>query len=127
MHNCDISESMVTEGCIMLGVNVRRSIIGLRSRIGHGTSIEDSIIMGADFYQPIEELSADLREKVPHVGIGENTVIRRAIVDKNARIGSNVKLLNQRNLENEDGENYHIRDGIIVIPKNAVVKDGTVI
>jgi glucose-1-phosphate adenylyltransferase len=127
MHSCDISESMITEGCIVQGATIRRSIIGLRSRIDRGARIEDSILMGSDFYQSIEELNEDRKNGVPHMGIGENAVIRRAIVDKNARIGANVQLINRRALEEEDGENYYIRDGIILIPKNATIKDNTVI
>jgi glucose-1-phosphate adenylyltransferase len=118
---------MITEGCIIQGATIRHSIIGLRSRIARGTRIEDSIIMGSDFYESIEELKSNLRNEIPHLGIGENTIIRRAIVDKNARIGANVQLVNKRGVENEDGENYHIRDGIIIIPKNATVRDNTVI
>lgn len=127
VHVCDVSESLISEGCIMTGVTVRRSIIGLRSRIDHNTRIEDSIVMGADYFQTIEEINENQHNGTPHVGIGNNTIVRRAIVDKNARIGSNVRIINQHNAENADGENYHIRDGIVIIPKNATVSDGTVI
>jgi glucose-1-phosphate adenylyltransferase len=127
MHSCDVSESLITEGCILQGATIRHSIIGLRSRIDRGARIDDSIIMGSDFYESIEELSADLRSGTPHMGIGENTVIRRAIVDKNARIGANVRLINQHGKDTADGENYYIRDGIIIVPKNATIRDNTVI
>jgi glucose-1-phosphate adenylyltransferase len=85
--------------------------------------------MGADYYQTIEEMRADLQADMPRVGIGEGTVISRAIIDKNARIGSAVRLLNEARLSEADGENgsYFIRDGIIIVPKNAVIKDGTVV
>ena len=127
LHACDVSESLISEGCIMTGVFARRSIIGLRSRIDPNVRVEDSILMGADFYQSIEEMTADREQKTPHIGIAANTVICRAIVDKNARIGANVKIINQNNLEHHDDANYHIREGIVIIPKNAVIADGTVI
>ncbi len=129
INYCDLNEAMISDGCIINGATIRRSIIGLRSRIDKGTNIEGTILMGSDFYQSIEELQSDREKGVPHVGVGENTVIRRAIVDKNARIGSRVSLINQRGVENEDSADgsYFIRDGIIIVTKKAVIHDGTVI
>jgi glucose-1-phosphate adenylyltransferase len=129
IHGCDINNSMVSEGCILNGVTARNSIIGLRSRIDEGTKIENSIIMGADYFESFEELKSNVANAKPHVGIGENSIIRRAIVDKNARIGKNVQLVNHNNVENADGENgcFYIREGIIIVPKNATVNDGTVV
>ncbi|MBX7173452.1 MAG: glucose-1-phosphate adenylyltransferase [Pyrinomonadaceae bacterium] len=129
VHNCDIDNSMVSEGCILNGVRAKRSIIGLRSRIDKGTSIENSIIMGTDFFESLEEMKTNITKAVPHIGIGENCTIKRSIVDKNARIGKNVQLINQRGVDKEDGPNgnYFIREGIILIPKNATIPDGTVI
>ncbi|MEO7672479.1 MAG: glucose-1-phosphate adenylyltransferase [Pyrinomonadaceae bacterium] len=126
LHGCDIDNSMVSEGCIMNGVYARNSIIGLRSRLDVGVRIEDSIIMGSDFFESIEEIRANLERDQPHIGIGENTVIRRAIIDKNVRIGKNVRLLNNARIEFKDGENgsYYIREGIIIVPKGAVISDG---
>jgi len=85
--------------------------------------------MGADYYQTLDDMRQDLNDGIPRVGIGEGSVIRRAIIDKNTRIGSGARLLNEAGIqeaESEDGS-YYIRDGIIIIPKNAVIKDGTVI
>lgn len=129
IHDCDIDNSMVSEGCILHGVTAKNSILGLRSRIDKGTKIEDSILMGADYFEAIEDIRSNLERRVPHVGIGENTVIRRSIIDKNVRIGSNVQLINKHNIENKDDENgaYYIRDRIIIIPKNSVIPDGTII
>ncbi|MEO6051044.1 MAG: glucose-1-phosphate adenylyltransferase [Pyrinomonadaceae bacterium] len=127
LHDCDIDNSMVSEGCILNGVRIRKSIIGLRSRIDNGVNIEDSIVMGSDVFESIEEISANIVTKKPHIGIGENTMIRRAILDKNVRIGSNVKLLNRDNIENYDApdKSIYIRDGIMIVPKNSVIADGT--
>jgi len=85
--------------------------------------------MGADYYQSIEEMRADLVAGKPRVGIGEGTIINRAIIDKNARIGSGVRLLNEARVVEADAEDgsYYIRDGIIIVPKNAVIRDGTIV
>lgn len=127
LQNCDIDDTMVSEGCILNGVYARNSIIGLRSRIDEGTKIENSILMGTDFYESIEEIAADLENNIPYVGIGKNTVIKKAIIDKNVRIGKNVRLVNEQGIQNFDAENgaYYIREGIIIVPKGAVIADGT--
>ena len=127
LHGCDIDNSMVSEGCIMNGVKLRSSIVGLRSRIDNGVDIEDSIVMGSDFLESIEEISGNIDRGVPHMGIGANTVIRRAIIDKNVRIGKNVKLMNRSGAVDFDApdRSYYVREGIIIIPKNAVIPDGT--
>ena len=127
VHDCDIDNSMVSEGCILNGMTARNSIIGLRSRIDKGTQIESSIVMGADFFETVEEMRSNISRSIPHLGIGENSLIRRAIIDKNTRIGKNVRLVNSREVETEDGADgsYYIREGIIIVPKNAVIKDNT--
>ncbi|HSK62542.1 MAG TPA: hypothetical protein VK893_01830 [Pyrinomonadaceae bacterium] len=91
--------------------------------------MEASFMMGADFYQTFDEMRKDHGRGLPRVGIGEGTVIKRAIIDKNARIGSNARLLNEAGTAVADGPNgsYFIRDGIIIVPKNAVIPDGAVI
>jgi glucose-1-phosphate adenylyltransferase len=129
IHDCDIDNSMISEGCILNGIYARSSIFGLRSRIDKGARIENSIIMGSDFFESIEEIQNNIARQIPHVGIGLNTIIRRAIIDKNARIGNNVQLINKDNVETADGENgcYYIREGIIIIPKNATIQDGTIV
>jgi len=128
-HHCDIDNSMISEGCILNGVYARNSIFGLRSRVDKGSRIENSIIMGSDFFESIEEIQKNADRRAPHIGIGQNTVIRRAIIDKNTRIGSNVQLINKDNVETADGANgcYYIREGIIIVPKNATVADGTIV
>jgi glucose-1-phosphate adenylyltransferase len=129
IHNCDIHDSLISEGCIINGAKLLRSSIGLRSRIDRGAQIESSILMGADYYQSIEEMSEEVLAGIPHIGVGEGSIIRRAIVDKNARIGAGVRLVNESGVENADGEggNYYIRERIIIVPKNATIKNGTVV
>lgn len=127
LQNCDIDDTLVSEACILNGLYSRNSIIGLRSRIDAGVRIENSIIMGSDDFERIDEIQNAQDMSIPHIGIGENSYIHKAIVDKNARIGKNVLLLNDSGIQEKDGENgmYYIRDGIIIIPKNAVIPDGT--
>lgn len=129
MLDCVITESMISEGCILKNCRVSHSILGIRSRVEANSIIEDSMIMGLDNYEPLaERLDLVQKGKVP-LGIGLNTTIRRAIVDKNARIGSNVMIINKDRVEeaNREDEGFLIRSGIVVVVKNATIKDGTVI
>lgn len=125
--DCEIDSSMVCEGCILNGVRVRNSVIGLRSRIDGGTVIEDSIIMGTDFFETLNELRENLVTGRPSVGIGANSTVRRAILDKNVRVGKNVRLVNKDNIENYDAPDgsFFIRDRLIIVPKGAIIPDGT--
>lgn len=129
IEESEIRDSILSEGCIIDGARITNSVVGLRSRISKGVQMDVSFMMGADYYQTLEEMQQDLVSGGPRVGIGENAIIKRAIIDKNARIGSNARLVNEAGLVNYDGDagSYFIRDGIIIVPKNAVVKDGTVV
>ena len=129
IDNCEIRDSIISEGCIINGAKISRSVIGLRSRIGEGAQVEAAYMMGADYYQTLEDMAGDARAKRPWIGIGERTIVRRAIVDKNARIGADCRLLNESGVENADGPNgmYYIRDRIIIVPKSGLVPDGTVV
>ncbi len=129
LHNCDIDNSMVSEGCILNGVHARNSIIGLRSRVDFGVKIENSILMGADFFESFEEIQTNAAKQKPHIGIGENTIISGAIIDKNARVGKNARLVNKDKVQTYDDAKgcFYIREGIIIVPKNSTVPDGTVI
>ena len=129
IEESEIRDSIMSEGCIIDGARITNSVVGVRSRISKGVQIDVSLMMGADYYQTIEEMHRDLVSGVPRMGIGEGTVIKRAIIDKNARIGSNARLVNEAAVIDRDGEggSYFIRDGIIIVPKGAVIKDGTVV
>jgi len=129
VNNCHINQSILAEGCIINRAIINRSLIGVRTRIDFGANIEDTYVMGADYYQSIEDMAEDARDATPRIGIGEGTVIRNAIIDKNARIGAGVRLVNERGLNEgiaPDG-GWHIREGIIIVPKNGVIPDGTVV
>jgi glucose-1-phosphate adenylyltransferase len=129
MDNCEIRDSIISDGCIINGAKISRSLIGLRSRIGDGAQIDAAYMMGADYYQTLEELANDARATRPRVGVGENTIIRRAIIDKNARIGKDVRLVNEAGIESLEGPGgmYYIRDRIIIVPKNGLIPDGTIV
>ena len=119
-----IEHALVTEGCYVNRCRVETSIVGIRSRIDERARILRSVLLGADFYEADAD---DVPDRSVPLGIGQDSVLDRVIVDKNARIGRGVRLVNQRHVEHEDGENHFIRNGIIVIPKGAVIKDGTVV
>lgn len=127
--DCQITDSIISDGCILERCTVRHSVLGLRINIGAGCLIEDTLVMGSDFYQTPSEYEADLAAGRVPIGIGENTIIRRAIVDKNARIGKNVKIINRDGIDNVSNESqgYTICGGIVVILKGAVIADNTVI
>jgi len=127
LNNCSIHQSIIADGCILGGGDIKHSIIGVRSRIGSGTTIKHSIVVGADRYETIEQLDENSAKKIPHMGIGSHCTIINAIIDKEARIGDNVSIINAHNLQEKDDENYNIRDGIIIIPKGALIRSGTVI
>jgi len=129
--DCHIQESMIGEGCILKNCSITHSVLGIRSRVEANSTIEDALIMGADYYQPFAERRSglDCGETQVALGIGSDTIIRRAIVDKNARIGCNVQIINKDNVQESERENqgFYIRSGIVVVLKNAVIPDGTVI
>ncbi|MGD2245822.1 MAG: glucose-1-phosphate adenylyltransferase [Candidatus Aminicenantes bacterium] len=123
----EVQNSILCEGSIIDRARINQSIIGIRSRIGEDSVIERSVLMGADLFETDKEFSQNRVEGIPNIGIGQNCEVHSAIIDKNVRIGNGVKLINPRKINDEDTKNYVIRDGIIVIPKNAVIPDGTVI
>ena len=109
---------LMGEGCIIEGAHVEESVIGLRSYIRQGSVIRRSVMMGNDFYEPA-------RSHRHPLGIGRNCRIENCILDKNVRIGNGVTITNRKGVQEEDGKNYHIRDGIVIIPKGTVIEDGT--
>lgn len=127
--DCSITESMISEGCILKECRIHHSVLGIRTRIESGCTVEDSLLMGSDFYEASAEREKRRQAgKVP-LGIGAGSTIRRAIVDKNARIGEKVLILNKDRVEeaNREDDGFYIRNGIVVIFKNATIPNGTVI
>ena len=119
-----IDKSIVTEGCIINGTNIAHSVIGIRSRIGYGSTISNSYLMGNDFYQNLEEIRTNIEHNTINIGIGDRCFINNTIVDKNCRIGNDVKLNGGQHLEDVNTNLYTVKDGIIVVKKGAVLPDG---
>lgn len=128
INGASIFCTLTSEGCVITNCKLSRSIIGVRSIIENGSDLSGVIMMGADFYQNLEEKKDDIKKGLPTIGIGKNCFISRTIIDKNARIGNNVRInVDGRNYENGDHGNFYSADGIIVIRKDAVIPDGTTI
>ena len=102
-------------------------MLGIRARIGRNTRIRNSLVLGADYHETLEEIDRSHARGVPPVGIGTDCVVERAIIDKNARVGRGVRILNEAGVREADGDGYYIRDGIVIVPKGGVILDGTVI
>lgn len=125
--DCQIKQSIVAEGAILLGSKIEHATIGIRSFIDRGTSVERAIIMGNNHYETIEERKQNKEKGVPNLGIGANCVIRNSIIDLDVSMGENVQLINKDQVTETFQENYAIRDGIIIIPKGSIIPDNTVI
>ena len=121
INSCELIQSLISDGCILSGKRIWRSVIGLRSVVGEGSVIEESILMGADFYQHNKESHSSGIE----LGIGDNCIIKKTILDKNVRIGDGVTITPDNKPDNLDNQLYCIRDGIVIIPKNTVIPSGT--
>jgi glucose-1-phosphate adenylyltransferase len=125
LNACTVDQSMIAEGCYVERSSITESIVGIRTRIGGGCTINRSVLLGADFYENDDD--APVSDGTgPEMGIGADSVLDRVIVDKNARIGRGVRLTNEAGIQNADGEGYHIRNGLIIVPKWATVPAGTV-
>ncbi len=118
---------IIADGCIINADDIKRSVIGIRSRIGKGTKISNCYVMGCDYYLTIDEISGSSKSGRPLTGIGENCVIDTAILDKNCFIGNNVIIKGGQHLPDSDCATHTIKEGIIVVKKGAIIKDGTVI
>jgi glucose-1-phosphate adenylyltransferase len=127
IENCDIHYSLISDGSIIEGSKLANTVIGTRSIIRANTYLERVVMMGADYYESLEEMAENAQRQRPPVGIGRNCVVRNAILDKNVRIGEGVRILNEKGLLNFTHDLYSIVDGITVIPKDMLIPDGFVI
>lgn len=118
---------VLSEGAIVFASKIVHSVIGIRTRIGLGSDINDTYIMGSDYYETLEEIAENDKKGIPAMGIGERTHISRAILDKNVRVGKDARIQGDPNLPDEETDQYKIVDGIIVIKKGAVIPNGAVI
>jgi glucose-1-phosphate adenylyltransferase len=125
MSDCQVRDVIIAEGCYLDHCVIEDSVVGIRTHVSQGARIRRSVLLGADYYESDDEAPA--RGDRPRLGIGSQVELDRVIVDKNARIGDGARLLNQVGVEHADGDGFYIRDGIIVVPKDAVVKPGTTV
>jgi glucose-1-phosphate adenylyltransferase len=124
MGNTTIDKSIIAEGCILNGAQINQSVIGIRSRIDKGCVISNSYLMGSDFYQNMDEINENIKTNIIPIGMGQRCILNNTIVDKNCRIGNDVKLNGGNHLENKNDTLYTIKDGIIVIKKGVTLPDG---
>lgn len=122
-----LEKTIIAEGSIIHASRIEQSVVGIRARIGHGTTIVNTYIMGNDYYETIEEMNQDAAKGMPKIGIGERCYIKDAIIDKNCRIGNDVRINGGKHLANTDHALYTVKDGIVVVKKTAVLPDGFVI
>ncbi len=127
MRSCDVRDCLIADGCFVGDARLERTVLGVRSRVGAGATLRNALVLGADYYETEAEAERSARAGHPPMGVGEGALVEGAIVDKNARIGRNVRIVNAGGVKEHDGGNHYIRDGIVIVPKNAVVPDGTVI
>lgn len=127
VNSSSVRSSILAEGSIIDDSELDRTIVGIRSIISSGSRVYQSVLMGADFYESDEIKSENTKAGVPNVGIGQKCLIQNAIIDKNARIGDNAVIANTKNVDNFDTDNYYIRDGIVIVPKDATILPDTVI
>jgi glucose-1-phosphate adenylyltransferase len=122
-----LEKTIIAEGSIILASRVENSVIGIRSRIGHGTTVVSCYIMGGDYFETLEEMNHATSRGIPKIGIGERCYIKNTIIDKNCRIGNDVRINGGHHLPNTDHSLYTVKDGIVVIKKGAIIPDGFVI
>lgn len=122
-----LEKTIIAEGSIIHASRIEQSVVGIRSRIGHGTTVVNSYLMGNDYYETIEEMATNTAKGLPKIGIGERCYIKDAIIDKNCRIGNDVRINGGEHLANTDHALYTVKDGIVVVKKLAVLPDGFVI
>lgn len=122
-----LEKTVIAEGCIINASRIEHSVIGIRSRIGYGSTVVSCYIMGSDYYETIEDISRDQSKGIPPIGIGRRCYLRNCIIDKNCRIGDDVRLNGGSHLESTDHELYTVKDGIIVVKKGAILPNGFVV
>lgn len=127
IESAHLHHVLVGDGCRIQDATIRYSVIGLRSMVGRGVTIHRTVMMGADFYESDEDKAENARQGRPDVGVGPGSVIEGAIIDKDARIGRRVIIRMLPDRQDEEHDNWVARDGIVIVPKNAIIPDGTVI
>src|SRR5262249_36604378 len=128
LSGASVEQCLVSDGCLVgPGSRLERSIIGVRCQIGRQVTVKDSVLLGANYFEGEERARGVSGQGVPPLGVGEGAGLEPVIVDQTCRIGRGVQLINQGKVQEAEGDNYVIRDGLVVIPNGAVIPDGTVI
>ncbi len=122
-----LEKTLIAEGSIINASRLEHCVVGIRARIGYGTTVVNSYIMGNDYYETIEVMQENISKGIPKIGIGERCYIKDALIDKNCRIGNDVRINGGKHLENTDHPLYSVKDGIVVVKKGAILPDGFVI
>jgi len=122
-----LEKTLIAEGCIINASRIENSVAGIRSRIEHGTTVVSSYVMGNDYFETLDDIANANKSGIPLLGIGHRCYIRNAIIDKNVRIGNDVRINGGNHLENSDHSLYTIKDGVVVVKKGAVIPNGFVI
>jgi glucose-1-phosphate adenylyltransferase len=126
VNSCYVYQSLIAEGSIITYANIMNSIVGIRTRIEPDAHLDGAICLGADYYESEQEVARNRERELPDIGIGRGTHIRRAIIDKNARIGNDCAIgMDDRERPDADFDTYSVRDGIIVVHKSAVIPPGS--
>jgi glucose-1-phosphate adenylyltransferase len=128
VHGAHLEQCLISDGCTLgAGTRIERCVVGIRTRLGRHVTLRDTVVIGADRIEMPLDRMLNRQRGIPDLGVGDDSVVERAILDKDCRIGANVQIINRHHLQDAEGNNYVIRDGIVVIPNGAVVPDGTII
>ena len=127
INGAAIDQAIISDGCIIDRSRISQSLVGIRCLLSPGCRVHRSVLMGADFYETEVSKNENLSKGLPLVGVGDNTRIESAIIDKNARIGANCVISPEGKPDHFDGDNYYVREGIAIVPKGAVIADGTIL
>ena len=121
LRGCQITDSLVADGCDIGKVAISDSVVGIRTRVQDGARLDHAVVLGADYYEGAAPPG------MPRLGIGRDVVLHRVVLDKNARIGDGARLTNEKGVDHADGDGYYIRGGIIVVAKGGIIRPGTVV
>ena len=127
VEKATITSSIIADGCRIENATIKECVIGVRSVVQSGSTLERVVMMGSDYYEDNDDIERLNVKHIPKIGIGKKCVLKNVIIDKNVRIGNDVVIANKKKIQHQDSEFYCIRDGIVIIPKNTIVKSGTII
>ena len=127
VEKANVTSSIIADGCRIENATIKECVIGVRSVVQSGSTLERVVMMGSDYYEDSDDIERLNVRHIPKIGIGKKCTLKNVIIDKNVRIGNDVVITNKKKIQHQDSEFYCIRDGIVIIPKNTIVKNGTII